>query len=86
LWREKFKFRYGGVELYFGPGSLVENIANKLQGVRRALIVTSKSAARVSGALRDVLSALNEVGADYVIYERSLLTLQQLLQTKRLGV
>jgi alcohol dehydrogenase class IV len=70
LWREKFKFRYGGVELYFGPGSLVENIANKLQGVRRALIVTSKSAARVSGALRDVLSALDEVGADYVIYDK----------------
>jgi alcohol dehydrogenase class IV len=70
LWREKFKFRYGGVELYFSPGSLVENIANKLQGVRRALIVTSKSAARVSGALRDVLSALDEVSADYVIYDK----------------
>jgi alcohol dehydrogenase class IV len=70
LWREKFKFKYGGVELYFGPGSLVENAVYKLQGVKRALIVTSKRAARVSGALSDVLSTLDEVNADYVIYDK----------------
>lgn len=70
MWREKFKFKYGGVELYFGPGSLVENAVYKLQGVKRALIVTSKRAARVSGALSDVLSTLDEVNADYVIYDK----------------
>jgi alcohol dehydrogenase class IV len=70
VWSKKFKVRIGEVDLYFGPGVLVENISRALEGVSKAMIVTSRSAAKVSGALRDVVSALVKSSIEYRVYDK----------------
>jgi len=68
LWSSIFKFKYGEVEVYFGPGVLRRHLTSKIQGYRRVLVVTSRSAALISGALNDVERALREYSIDYTIY------------------
>jgi len=68
LWSSIFRFKYGGVEVYFGPGALRENIISKIQSYRRVLVVTSRSAARISGALIDVERALRDCSVEYTVY------------------
>lgn len=68
MWSSVFKFRYEGVEVFFGPGSLREHFANRVKGYQRVLVVTSRSAARVSGALGDVEKTLRELGVYYTVY------------------
>jgi alcohol dehydrogenase class IV len=70
VWSKKFKVRIGEVDLYFGPGVLVENISRALEGVGKAMIVTSRSAAKVSGALRDVVGALEKSSIEYRVYDK----------------
>jgi alcohol dehydrogenase class IV len=68
MWRSIFRFKYGEVEVLFGPGSLREQLASRIRGYQRVLLVTSRSAARVSGALEDVERILREHSVDYTIY------------------
>ncbi|MEM0249412.1 MAG: iron-containing alcohol dehydrogenase [Desulfurococcaceae archaeon] len=68
MWDVNFKFKYGDVEVYFGPKSLRDNLSGRLQGCRRVLIITSKSAARTSGALSDVIEMLEKQKSEYVVY------------------
>jgi len=70
MWSSKFSFKYGDVQVYFGPGSLVENFPNVIRGSRKALIVSSKSAARISGALSDVEKNLKEAGIEFLEYNK----------------
>ncbi len=68
MWKNTFKFKYGEVEVFFGPGSLREYLASRIQRYRKILIVTSRSAARVSSALNDVERILRECSVDHVVY------------------
>jgi len=68
MWRSTFRFKYGEVEVFFGPGSLREHLASRVQKYKKILVVTSRSAARVSGALSDVERILRECSVDYVVY------------------
>lgn len=70
MWNARFRFRYGDVEVFFGPYVLRENLINTIRGLRRVLIVSSKNAARVSGALRDVVRVLEDNSVEYTIYDR----------------
>lgn len=65
---QRFTLRYGKTVVYFGFGALkdLENIVNRC---RRAYIVTSRTAARVSGALDDVESILRSSNTDYEIFD-----------------
>ena len=64
-----FSLSYGGTRLYFGQGVASSHLAEHLHGAKRALIITSKSAARVSGALDHITRSLNEKQVEYVIYD-----------------
>lgn len=65
---ETFKFRYNDVELYFGVGVVKKYLAQVVKGYVKALVITSRSAARVSGALEDVARALSSSGVEYVVF------------------
>lgn len=65
----EFTFRYNDVDVYFGAGVVSKKLTSVVSGYVRALVITSKTAARVSGALNDVLRALERTGVDYVIYD-----------------
>lgn len=64
-----FKLKYNDVTLFFGPGVLREKLAENVKGYGKALIITSKSAARVSGALDTVLEALRRESVEYIVYD-----------------
>ncbi|MEM4763264.1 MAG: iron-containing alcohol dehydrogenase [Desulfurococcaceae archaeon] len=68
VWNKVFSFKFGEVSVHFGPGSLSENIPAAIHGSKKALIISSKSAAKVSGALNDVVKALREAGVEYLEY------------------
>lgn len=63
-----FKFHMP-TELYFGKGCLVENY-KKLKIGQKAMIVTGKSGARKSGALKDIEKYLKETGVEYCLFDR----------------
>lgn len=65
-----FALKYHDVLLYFGPNTVRERIAEHLPRNKRALVITSKSAARVSGALDHVIAALREADIEYAIYDK----------------
>lgn len=67
---KRFILRINDVELYFGPGSLKEHLSQVVREINTVLIVTSRSAARVSGALDDVIKVLVENNIDYTIYDK----------------
>lgn len=64
-----FSLSYSGTKLYFGQGVVSSHLAGHLYGTKKALIITSKSAARVSGALGEVTKILDEKGIEYIIYD-----------------
>jgi alcohol dehydrogenase class IV len=68
MWSTLFRFKYGDVEVFFGPRLLREHLPSIVRGYRKALVVTSRSAARVSGALEDVESILREQGVEFTHY------------------
>lgn len=68
MWSKSFELKYGGVTLFFGPGVLRERINYALESIQRALVITSRSAAMVSGALDDVLNALKSKDIEYMMY------------------
>lgn len=70
MWKADFEFKYNDVKVYFGPGVLKKNFTSAVQGTRKALVLTSRSAARVSGALDDVFSSLKESQVDYVVFDK----------------
>lgn len=68
MWNRQFELKHRDVLLYFGPNVVRDKIGSILQSVKRALIVTSKSAAYVSGALHDVVKELSLRNIEYKIY------------------
>lgn len=64
-----FTLKYHDVLLYFGPNAVKEHIAGHLRSGKRALIITSRSAARASGALDHVVTALRGSDIEYIIYD-----------------
>jgi len=65
---KEFGFNYSGVKLYFGKGS-VNKLKEQLKPYSYFLIATSKTGARVSGALDDVKAALDQINSKYIIYD-----------------
>lgn len=65
---KNFGLRYAETELYFGLDA-VQNIKNYVSRFEKAVIVTGKSSARLSGALNDVEKILRSLGINYVIYD-----------------
>ncbi|MFP3220533.1 MAG: iron-containing alcohol dehydrogenase [Candidatus Marsarchaeota archaeon] len=63
-----FSFNYAGVRLYFGEGS-VKKLKDHLKPRSSVLVVTSKSAARVSGALDDAKAVFQELNIEYFNYD-----------------
>lgn len=63
-----FTMRYGRTVIHFGDG-----VAKKLEGIfrstKRVFIVTSRSAARVSGALNDIESILQAQNIKYEVFD-----------------
>lgn len=66
----EFAFRYNGVDIFFGAGVVSRKLPGVVSGYVKALIITSKTAARVSGALEDVMRALEKVGVRYIVYDK----------------
>jgi len=64
-----FSLKYSSVQLYFGEG-VFNNAAGFLKGFEKACVVTSKSAAKISGALSDVSKLLKELGVQYFIHDK----------------
>ncbi len=64
-----FDMDYAGVRLYFGEFS-VKKLEPHLRGFSSVALATSKSAARVSGALKDVTEVLEKRSVSYEIYDR----------------
>lgn len=63
-----FTLYAGKTTLYFGPNG-VKRLTKHTEGVSRAFIVTSKNAARVSGALKDVEKTLQGAGVEYQLFD-----------------
>ena len=59
-----FEWTYSCVRVHFGP-SAEEALRNYLKGLTKVHIVSGRTAAMASGALKDVLSMLNELGIQY---------------------
>ncbi len=70
VYEKSFSFRYNDVRLFFGVGIVRDKLYEVLDGCRRALLITSRSAARVSGALGDVIEVLRKRGIEYVLYDK----------------
>ncbi|MEM1618788.1 MAG: iron-containing alcohol dehydrogenase [Desulfurococcaceae archaeon] len=68
----EFSFRYNDVVLHFGVGVLKKIFTRVVSGHSNALVISSRTAARVSGALEDVTSALRSAGVSYIIYDKIL--------------
>ncbi|MEM0506115.1 MAG: iron-containing alcohol dehydrogenase [Thermosphaera sp.] len=64
---KKFRLRYGETRLSFGNGA-VEDLADWIKTAKKVGLVTSKSAAEKSGALKDVLNILSKHGTDYTVF------------------
>ncbi|MGC8969271.1 MAG: iron-containing alcohol dehydrogenase [Conexivisphaera sp.] len=64
-----FHWVYGGASIYVGPGVL-RHLRGELDGVRKVVVVTGRTAARASGALADLESLLTEAGVERAIYDR----------------
>lgn len=63
-----FSFRYNDVDVYFGPGIVAKKFTNVVSGYVKALIITSRRAAKISGALEDVTRLLHSAGVDFVLF------------------
>lgn len=56
--------------IYFGVESIAKNRGVFPTYGKRAFIVTGKASGRVSGALEEITGVLEEIGAEYYIYDR----------------
>ncbi|MEM0071253.1 MAG: iron-containing alcohol dehydrogenase [Desulfurococcus sp.] len=66
---QTYRFRYNDTYLFFGNGVLREKLGEYVKNHRKALLITSKSAAKVSGALDTVVEALKRENIEYLIYD-----------------
>jgi len=66
---KSFRVYNGGVKLFFGVES-IKNVSNIIGRYRRLLIVTGRSSAEKSGALKDVKTILEENGVEYEIWSK----------------
>ncbi|ESQ21988.1 MAG: Alcohol dehydrogenase, class IV [uncultured Acidilobus sp. CIS] len=64
-----FEWTYGCVKIHFGPSS-EEALRGYVKDYKKVVIVTGRAGAKSSGALKDVESILNELGIQYLIYDR----------------
>ncbi|MEM0226396.1 MAG: iron-containing alcohol dehydrogenase [Thermofilaceae archaeon] len=64
---KSFKYRYAGIELYFGPGA-ISGLEDWLKRHERVLIVTGRRSAKESGALDDALKILSRHGVAYEVF------------------
>lgn len=64
---DRFTLRYGKTLLYFGPNSIT-SLRERLSGIRRAYLVTSRNAAKISGALSEIESYLTQNRVEYGIF------------------
>lgn len=64
---KRFRFRYADTLLFFGLDS-VQNIRDFVAGFERAVVVTGRSSARISGALGDVERILKSLGVQYSVF------------------
>ncbi|MEM3944322.1 MAG: iron-containing alcohol dehydrogenase, partial [Thermofilaceae archaeon] len=62
-----FMFKYAGIALYFGPGSIA-GLEDWLKGHERILIVTGRRSAKESGAFDDALKILSRYGVAYEVF------------------
>jgi len=62
-----FTLRHATTLLYFGDGVLRE-LSKHIRGYGKAVIITGRRSAEVSGALRDVEDALKGAGVEYVVF------------------
>ncbi len=60
----RFSLRYGGTQLFFGPGS-IEALEKWVSQFKRVYLVTGRKSAEVSGALKDVVSILERSGVKF---------------------
>ncbi|MEM3998958.1 MAG: iron-containing alcohol dehydrogenase, partial [Ignisphaera sp.] len=65
---KSFKIRVARTIVHFGVG-VAKNITDVLQRFRRVYVVTSRSAAKVSGALADVENILKSLGIRYEVFD-----------------
>jgi len=65
---DRFTLRYGKTLVYFGPNS-ASSLRERLSRIRRAYVVTSRSAAKVSGALSEITSYLTQNKVEYEVFD-----------------
>ncbi len=66
---KSFEFRYADTKLYFGL-NVVERLRDHLDGIENVMIVTGKSSAKLSGALKDVEHILNDLDVKYDVFNK----------------
>ncbi|MGC9210147.1 MAG: iron-containing alcohol dehydrogenase [Acidilobus sp.] len=64
-----FEWTYSCVNVHFGPSS-EEALRRYVKDFKRVVVVTGRSGARSSGALKDVESILDELGVQHIVYDR----------------
>lgn len=64
---KKFRLKYGETRLSFGEGA-VQDLEPWIKTVKRVGLITSKTAAEKSGALRDILNLLSKNEVDYAMF------------------
>ena len=57
------------VEIIFGRGCVLAN-AQKFRGYKKIFVVTSRSSARLSGALDDIMGVAKDMGAECHVFDR----------------
>ena len=66
---KRFSFKYADTTLYFGLNA-VENLKNYINGYEHVTIVTGKSSAKLSGALKDVEFILKDFNVSYNVFDK----------------
>ncbi|MDY6916148.1 MAG: iron-containing alcohol dehydrogenase family protein [Candidatus Cloacimonadota bacterium] len=61
---------YMPVEFYFGKNALVENGGKLKQWGQKAIVITGRSSAKVSGALDDLTTVFEQNGQEYTIFDK----------------
>ncbi|MEM1541684.1 MAG: iron-containing alcohol dehydrogenase [Ignisphaera sp.] len=65
---KNFRLRYAETTLYFGLDA-VQNIKDYLSKFERAVIVSGRASAKLSGALNDIENILRDLGIKYTVYD-----------------
>ncbi len=64
-----FMLRHASTALYFGVGA-IENLPKHIEGYGKAVIVTGRRSAELSGALKEIKKLLSDRGLDYVVFDK----------------